>query len=191
MFKILATLLTVAVVANAVAVIEPRTDCTKVAEGYLSANVSGHLKSFTINKHNQVNYVGDGKNPLYVEVQGCTSLKSVDPYGGGVLGRVYVPSAKKCIAISNSPYGPQPYWSHLEACDTSPYFRWKWFQPVNNLYFFRFNYEGGGGEEYNGYKGDGTGKPLITEASSIDYKQIFIYGAFDDNPPFHLSKTCA
>jgi len=172
--------------ANPIALESRAPDCTLILSGYLAANASGVLKKFTLNSKNQVAYIGNGKNPIAVEFQECKSLEVGLPSTPLKPGRIYVPSKKKCIAITNQANAVGPYYTTLASCNTQ--FPQRWVVDTANknaIYWSGSSDEEGtvlqGGCGLLGYKSKNKGVPVITHSN----RQITVECK---GTPFRLAK---
>jgi len=145
------------------------TDCMIYKSGYLAANVDGNWKSFTVNRKEQVSYIGNKKNPLYVQFKACKSLEDRGP--GRLIekvGIIYVPQLNKCIGITNQPADHGPYWTMLVSCDKTSYSQQFLVRTKDNdsIYWKGKSDEEGtnlqGGCGLLGYKSNAHGVPITT-----------------------------
>lgn len=150
-------------------------DCTTQFAGVLSAPVTKNgkttYKSFTLSPLLQTAYLGDGKSPLVVQFQSCASLNQ-DKVPGDTsnIGRLFVPSQGKCIAITNQQNAAPPYYTTLATCDAGAGVaqRFGMFSGSELLWIGKTDEEGTqpqGGCGVLGYKAAADGTPVITHTN--------------------------
>ncbi|EJD41973.1 hypothetical protein AURDEDRAFT_115235, partial [Auricularia subglabra TFB-10046 SS5] len=148
-------------------------DCTTQYAGVLSAPVTKNgvttFKSFTLSSLGQTAYLGDGKSPLIVQFQHCTSLNLDQPPGSSAnIGRLFVPGQGKCITITNQLNAVPPYYTTLATCGTDAHQRFGVFSGADLLWVGKTDEEGTdpqGGCGVLGYKSSVDGTPVITHTN--------------------------
>ncbi|EJD39598.1 hypothetical protein AURDEDRAFT_128214 [Auricularia subglabra TFB-10046 SS5] len=98
-------------------------DCRTIRAGNLSAKTSGIFKSFYLNDLSQVAFTSNAMyngahEPLVVQFQACQSL-------GLTLGRLFVPSERRCVGVTNTSKKTAPYYTTLVKCGTEASQRFK------------------------------------------------------------------